>query len=182
MLSNLTTKKGTHTMKYILILLLTTGIFAGEIDDYDYAGLLSYPKYISMMKHISDTRDLKYAFVEDTEIKLIHNLPKEFPYVFLLVRSSSANIYLEYILFSKETYKETAHLARLTGKRDASTHMKYRPVGFYKNKKGDWVLDRYTTEGTPLAKCNACQTYKIKQYKLVGDKLILESIRGVDEL
>ena len=81
------------------------------------------------------------------------------------------------ILFSKKTLKETARINELISHYHTKEGLRIDPVGFYQNDKGEWLIDRLTSEGRPFAKCNACQTYNVETYKLVGDTLKLYRVR-----
>ena len=39
--------------------------------------------------------------------------------------------------------------------------------GFYQDSDGNFLIDRLTTEGTELGKCNACQEWRLETLKLV---------------
>ena len=52
--------------------------------------------------------------------------------------------------------------------------------GFYQDSDGNFVIDRLTTEGTELGRCNACQEWRLETLKLVDGKMVSMGIRGFD--
>ena len=49
--------------------------------------------------------------------------------------------------------------------------------GFYQDSDGNFLIDRLTTEGTELGKCNACQEWKLETLKLVDGNMVSMGIR-----
>ena len=81
---------------------------------------------------------------------------------------SSANQYIEAIIYSKkDRHKIGKVIQPLTqyqankGKATAG-----RVEGIYQGRNGNYYIDAITTEGTPLAKCNACQTANVDTYQV----------------
>ena len=44
--------------------------------------------------------------------------------------------------------------------------------GFYQDSDGNFLIDRLTTEGTELGKCNACQEWRLETLKLVDGNMV----------
>ena len=53
--------------------------------------------------------------------------------------------------------------------------------GFYQDSDGNFLIDRLTTEGTELGKCNACQEWKLETLKLVDGNMVSMGIRDYPE-
>ena len=49
--------------------------------------------------------------------------------------------------------------------------------GFYQDSDGNFLIDRLTTEGTELGRCNACQEWRLETLKLVDGNLVSIGIR-----
>lgn len=86
---------------------------------------------------------------------------------------SSANQYIEAIIYSKKNrHKIGKVIEPLTqyqankGKATAG-----RVEGIYQGRNGNYYIDAITTEGTPLAKCNACQTANVDTYQVTQNGL-----------
>ena len=52
--------------------------------------------------------------------------------------------------------------------------------GFYRDSSGNFLIDRLTTEGTELGKCNACQEWRLETLKLVDGNMVSMGIRDSD--
>jgi hypothetical protein len=52
--------------------------------------------------------------------------------------------------------------------------------GFYQDSDGNFLIDRLTTKGTELGKCNACQEWKLERLKLVDGNMVSMGIRDFD--
>ena len=52
--------------------------------------------------------------------------------------------------------------------------------GFYQDSDGNFLIDRLTTEGTELGKCNACQEWRLETLKLVDGNMVSMGIRDYD--
>ena len=52
--------------------------------------------------------------------------------------------------------------------------------GFYQDSDGNFLIDRLTTEGTELGKCNACQEWRLETLKLVDGNMVSMGIRDVN--
>ena len=52
--------------------------------------------------------------------------------------------------------------------------------GFYQDSDGNFLIDRLTTEGTELGKCNACQEWRLETLKLVNGNMVSMGIRDYD--
>jgi hypothetical protein len=52
--------------------------------------------------------------------------------------------------------------------------------GFYQDSDGNFLIDRLTTEGTELGKCNACQEWRLETLKLVNGNMVSMGIRDSD--
>jgi len=52
--------------------------------------------------------------------------------------------------------------------------------GFYQDSDGNFVIDRLTTEGTELGKCNACQEWRLETLKLIDGDMMSMGIKDFD--
>ena len=52
--------------------------------------------------------------------------------------------------------------------------------GFYQDSDGNFLIDRLTTEGTELGRCNACQEWRLETLKLVDGNMVSMGIRDSD--
>ena len=52
--------------------------------------------------------------------------------------------------------------------------------GFYQDSDGNFLIDRLTTEGTELGKCNVCQEWRLETLKLVDGNMVSMGIRDVN--
>jgi hypothetical protein len=52
--------------------------------------------------------------------------------------------------------------------------------GFYEDSNGNFLIDRLTTEGTELGRCNACQEWRLETLKLVDGELVSMGLRDYD--
>ena len=171
----------TRLYKYLLaltILISNADAYKGE---FDWSGSVGYSNYLKMVNHVAKTVDFTYIPYEEMELKLLQYQPRNFPYILSLKQYSASHDFITYIIFSKKTLKETARINQLLSNYHTKDGKRIEAKGFYKSKKGEWLIDRYTTKGTPVAKCNSCQTYNIETYQLVGEKLIYRSVRKMEE-
>ena len=53
--------------------------------------------------------------------------------------------------------------------------------GFYQNSDGNFLIDRLTTEGTELGRCNACQEWRLETLKLLDGNMVSMGIRDFPE-
>jgi len=52
--------------------------------------------------------------------------------------------------------------------------------GFYKDNDGNFLIDRLTTEGTELGRCNACQEWRLETLKLIDENMVSIGIKDFD--
>ena len=52
--------------------------------------------------------------------------------------------------------------------------------GFYIDSAGNFLIDRLTTEGTELGKCNACQEWRLETLKLIDENMVSIGIKDFD--
>jgi len=157
-------------------MLLIATLQADYIDDYYFAGDVSYAEYIQMVKEIGKKEEFKYIPIVEMELKFLVDIPKNSPYIISETRYSASNTPVIYYFFSRKTHKIVAVLDHIKSVSTQDGH-KVASQGFFKGKNGEWLIERYTTKGTPMAKCNSCQTYNVETYQLVGNKLVFKSIR-----
>jgi hypothetical protein len=114
----------------------------------------------------------------------IENTPYKFPYLVIrLSYYSAANSVQKYKIYKTEPYfKEVATIDNLitTSMANKGKGSYYFADGFYTNIDGNFFIDRITTRGTPMAKCNSCQTYNIETLKLTNDGFISVYLRSYD--
>jgi len=171
----------TQLYKYIFTLItLLTSLKADYIGQFDYAGGIHYSDYLKMVHSLEKKGMFKDIPYEEMELKLLRYQPKEFPYILVFKQYSASHDSVEYILFSKKTLKQTDTLDNLVSVYNKNG-VRIEAKGFFQSKDGAWLLERYTTKNTPFAKCNACQTYNIETYKLVGEKLVFQSIHPMQK-
>lgn len=53
--------------------------------------------------------------------------------------------------------------------------------GFYQDSQGNFLIDRLTTEGTEVGRCNACQEWRLETLKLVDGNMVSMGIRDYPE-
>ena len=165
---------------YILIVMLFfTNAQAESEGDAGYAGTIHYTDYLKMLNQLNKEGLFSEIPYEEMDIHLLLFQPPKFPYILVYKLNSVSGPSFTYILFDTATFKKTDSLTYLMKKYDKDTR-KEEAKGFFRGKNGEWLIERYTTKGTPMAECNSCQTYNVETYQLVGNKLVFKSVRPLD--
>ena len=168
--------KSVFTKYIVAVMILISSLQADYIDDYDFVGDVSYAEYMQMVKEIGKKEEFKYIPIVEMELKFLVDIPKGSPYIISETRYSASNTPVTYYFFSRKTFKIVAVLEHIKSVSTQDGH-KVASQGFFKGKNGEWLIEKYTTKGTPMAECNSCQTYNVETYQLVGNKLIFKSVR-----
>ena len=163
--------------RYILIVMLFfTNAQAESEGDAGYAGSIHFTDYLKMINQLNKEGLFSEIPYEEMDIHLLLFQPPKFPYILVYKLNSASGPSFTYILFDTTNFKKTDSLTYLMKEYDKNTHQS-KPKGFFRGKNGEWLIERYTTKGTPMAECNSCQTYNVETYQLVGNKLVFKSVR-----
>ena len=147
-----------------------------------YPGMEGY----SYSGQIIDSND---NIVEDfigggDELSMV-DTPEGFPLLTILSSFYGAsNVSHTYLLYSTspELKKITEITQPLNMYQVTNGNGSVREVdGFYQDSDGNFLIDRLTTEGTELGKCNACQEWKLETLKLVDGIMVSMGIRDYPE-
>ena len=116
------------------------------------------------------------------EVSIV-NTPVGFPYpVILSSVYGSSNISHTYHIYSTTpTLKKIGEVDRPVNQYQANKRngSEKEVVGFYE-RNGVFLIDRMTTEGTEVGKCNACQDWNVETLKLTENSLVSLGSRGFD--
>jgi hypothetical protein len=111
----------------------------------------------------------------------IVNTPEGFPHLTMLSSFYGAsNTSHTYLLYSTTpVLKKIAEITQpLNMYQVTNGNGSEREVdGFYIDSAGNFLIDRLTTEGTELGKCNACQEWRLETLKLVDGNMVSMGIR-----
>ena len=114
----------------------------------------------------------------------IVNTPEGFPHLTMLSSFYGAsNTSHTYLLYSTTpVLKKIAEITQpLNMYQVTNGNGSEREVdGFYIDSAGNFLIDRLTTEGTELGKCNACQEWRLETLKLVDENMVSMGIRDSD--
>ncbi len=168
--------KSVFTKYIVAVMILISSLQADYIDDYDFVGDVSYAEYMQMIKEIEKKEEFKYIPVVEMELKFLVDIPKGSPYIISETRYSASNTPVTYYFFSRKTFKVVAVLEHIKSVSTQDGH-KVASQGFFKGKNEEWLIEKYTTKGTPMAECNSCQTYNVETYQMIGNKLVFKSVR-----
>jgi hypothetical protein len=106
----------------------------------------------------------------------IVNTPEGFPHLTMLSSFYGAsNTSHTYLLYSTTpVLKKIAEITQpLNMYQVTNGNGSEREVdGFYQDSDGNFLIDRLTTEGTELGKCNACQEWRLETLKLVDGNMV----------
>ena len=110
--------------------------------------------------------------------------PKGFPLLTLLTSSYGAsNTSHTYVLYSTSpVFKKIGEITQPLNEYQVTKGKGSERIvdGFYKDSNGNFLIDRLTTEGTELGKCNACQEWNVETLKLVDGELVSMGLRDYD--
>jgi len=112
------------------------------------------------------------------------NMPDDFPYMVIHTYTQGTSSQLHrYIIYSKKsTNTKIGEVKQPINKWQANNgEGSERDVqGFYKDKHGNYYIDRITTKGTETASCNACQTVNVETLQLTDEGFVSVNLRKFD--
>lgn len=114
---------------------------------------------------LSDRIDIVDGVTDADNIRIV-KMSKEFP--FLVVEITFNNEGKRYSL-----YDIRENVTRIAKRIQIISKSKTAQSGFYKDNSGEYFVDILTTKGTPIAKCNSCQTHNVETYKITNDGMKL---------
>ena len=139
----------------------------------------------SFAGQIIDSNDnIVVDFMGDGDELSVVNTPEGFPLLTILSSFYGAsNTSHTYLLYS--TFPELKKVGEITQPLNeyqvTNGNGSERIVdGFYQDSDGNFLIDRLTTEGTELGKCNACQEWRLETLKLVDGNMVSMGIRDYD--
>ena len=146
-----------------------------------YPGLEGY----SYSGQIIDSNDnIVVDFIGGGDELSVVDTPEGFPLLTLLSSFYGAsNNSHTYLLYSTSpVLKKVAEITQPLNEYQVNkTKGSERIVdGFYVDSNGDFLIDRLTTEGTELGRCNACQEWGLETLKLVDGNMVSMGIRDPD--
>lgn len=122
-------------------------------------------------------------WIRPDEITIV-NTPDDFPYlVFLSSIYSSSNILHTYILYSTTpTLINKGEITKPVNHYQANNRKgsERNVIGFYKDRNGNYLIDRLTTRGAETGKCNACQKYNVETLMVSNAGLLPLNLRAYD--
>ena len=146
-----------------------------------YPGMEGY----SYSGQIIDSNDnIVEDFIGGGDELSIVDTPKGFPLLTLLASSYGAsNTSHTYVLYSTSpVFKKIGEITQPLNEYQVTKGKGSERIvdGFYKDSNGNFLIDRLTTDGTELGKCNACQEWKLETLKLVDGELVSMGLRDYD--
>ena len=157
-------------------MLFITNVQADNENEFGWAGSIHYTDYLKMLNQLNKEGLFEDVPYEEMDIHLLLFQPPKFPYILVYKLNSVSGPTFTYILFDPITFKKTDSLTYLMKEYDKDTR-KEEARGFFKGKNGEWLIERYTTKGTPMAECSSCQTYNIETYTILNGRFVLKNIR-----
>ena len=114
----------------------------------------------------------------------IVNTPEGFPHLTMLSSfygaSNTSHTYLLYsttpVLKKIAEITQPLNMYQVTNRNGSEREVD----GFYQDSDGNFLIDRLTTEGTELGRCNACQEWRLETLKLVDGNMVSMGIRDSD--
>ena len=146
-----------------------------------YPGMEGY----SYSGQIIDSNDnIVEDFIGGGDELSIVNTPEGFPLLTILSSfygaSNTSHTYLLYSTFpvlKKITeITQPLNMYQVTNRNGSEREVD----GFYQDSDGNFLIDRLTTEGTELGKCNACQEWRLETLKLVDVNMVSMGIIDFD--
>ena len=146
-----------------------------------YPGMEGY----SYSGQISDSdNNVVVDFIGGGDELSIVNTPEGFPHLTMLSSFYGAsNTSHTYLLYSTTpVLKKIAEITQpLNMYQVTNGNGSEREVdGFYIDSSGNFLIDRLTTEGTELGKCNACQEWRLETLKLIDGEMMSMGIKDFD--
>ena len=141
--------------------------------DYSFSGKITDSK-----------NNIIVDFIEGGDELSVVDTPEGFPLITILSSfygaSNNSHTYLLYSTFP--VLKKVAEITQPLNMYQATNgNGSEREVdGFYQDNDGNFLIDRLTTEGTELGKCNACQEWNVETLKLVDGNIVSMGIRDYD--
>ena len=141
--------------------------------DYSFSGKITDSK-----------NNIIVDFIEGGDELSVVDTPEGFPLITILSSFYGAsNNSHTYLLYSTSpVLKKVAEITQPLNMYQATNgNGSEREVdGFYQDNDGNFLIDRLTTEGTELGKCNACQEWNVETLKLVDGNIVSMGIRDYD--
>ena len=141
--------------------------------DYSFSGKITDSK-----------NNIIVDFIEGGDELSVVDTPEGFPLITILSSFYGAsNNSHTYLLYSTSpVLKKVAEITQPLNMYQATNgNGSEREVdGFYQDNDGNFLIDRLTTEGTELGKCNACQEWNVETLKLVDGNMVSMGIRDYD--
>ena len=152
-----------------------------EFEDYNKTAFIN----IEEIKYNGNNCLNAYFIVDTNEAdEIFVDAPDDFPYLIVLSSSHSpSNMFHAYTLYSKKNKKQKiGEITQLINKYQANNRKGSEAIveGIYKNKNGEYLIDRLTTQGTKMATCNACQKLNVETLKITNKGIFSISIRPFD--
>ena len=146
-----------------------------------YPGMEGY----SFSGQITDSdNNVVVDFIGGGDELSIVNTPEGFPHLTMLSSFYGAsNTSHTYLLYSTTpVLKKIAEITQpLNMYQVTNGNGSEREVdGFYIDSDGNFLIDRLTTEGTELGKCNACQEWRLETLKLIDGEMMSIGIKDFD--
>ena len=143
------------------------------MEGYSYSGQIADSDNIIVVDFIGGGDELS---IVDT--------PEGFPYLTILSSFYGAsNTSHNYLIYSTApVLKKIAEITQPLNKYQVTGGKGSERIvdGFYIDSTGNFLIDRLTTEGTELGKCNACQEWRLETLKLVDENMVSMGIRDSD--
>ena len=141
--------------------------------DYSFSGKITDSK-----------NNIIVDFIEGGDELSVVDTPEGFPLLTILSSFYGAsNNSHTYLLYSTSpVLKKVAEITQPLNMYQATNgNGSEREVdGFYQDSGGNFLIDRLTTEGTELGKCNACQEWRLETLKLVDGNMVSMGIKDYD--
>ena len=122
--------------------------------------------------------ELMYA----DEVSIV-TTPKEFPYEVILtsVYGASNTSHTYHIYSTSPSLKKIGEVTQSLNKYQTTkgNGSEREVTGFYEDK-GVFLIDRLTTEGTELGRCNACQDWNVETLRVANGQLVSLGLRKFD--
>jgi hypothetical protein len=146
-----------------------------------YPGMEGY----SYSGQITDSdKNIIVDFIGGGDELSIVDTPEGFPHITILSSFYGAsNTSHTYLLYSTSPgFKKIAEITQPLNKYQVTDRKGSERIvdGFYQDSEGNFLIDRLTTEGTELGRCNACQEWRLETLKLIDGKMISMGIRDSD--
>ena len=139
----------------------------------------------SFVGQIIDSNDnIVEDFIGGGDELSVVDTPDGFPLLTLLTSSYGAsNNSHTYVLYSTSpVFKKIGEITQPLNEYQVTKGKGSERIvdGFYKDSNGNFLIDRLTTGGTEVGRCNACQEWRLETLKLVDEELVSLGLRDYD--